>query len=276
LSNQVAIHQDVVNGQEDMKEELMNVKAVVSGTAQILSKAIDSIGDKVDNIEMKIDELGANMAGEFNEIKMGIGYLVEEGVEALNKSKEQILGALKKSEEKLEGVASEIKQEIMNCTEQLVERNDNLIEEIKEETENARKKIETIVTDNYTEQMKMNESIKETIKENNALMKQEAEDIKKVINKLIEKLLNKVNDVKENVKENGNKLAGLDKDFKQIVMRSTLRENAMLGRLDNFKDELYETRKILGVQIDYLQRLEGKIKDVRNQAGICLVYVVLI
>jgi Mg2+ and Co2+ transporter CorA len=50
-------------------------------------------------------------------------------------------------------------------------------------------------------------------------------------------------------------------------MRGTLKENAMLGRFDNFKDELYETRKILDTQISCLRKLEGKIKDVGNQAG---------
>jgi hypothetical protein len=149
----------------------------------------------------------------------------------------------------------------------LVERNDNLIEQIKDENENVLKKTETMVTDNYTEQVKISESNKETIKENGILVKQEADKIKEVIEMKNEEILCEVNDLKENVKENGNKLAGLEKDFEQIVMRSALRENAMLGRLDNFKDEFYETRKILGIQIDYLQNLEGKIKDVGNLAG---------
>jgi hypothetical protein len=93
ISNQVTIHQDIMNKQDEMKEELANISTITSEVAQILSKAIDSVKDEISNTEMKIDELEKNVAEEFNEMKMSIGYFAEAGVEAMNKSKKQTMEA---------------------------------------------------------------------------------------------------------------------------------------------------------------------------------------
>jgi hypothetical protein len=128
--------------------------------------------------------------------------------------------------------------------------------------------------------MEMNENnnmqqklIEEANVKNEEVVKKEAGEIRELIAENEAKLLRVIRELEERNAEVNKIIEGLQRKLQLNIMGEKLRESAMLGRLDSYKDELYEMRKIIGTQLNYFPKLEGKFKETNNQTsnviGIC-------
>jgi hypothetical protein len=74
-------------------------------------------------------------------------------------------------------------------------------------------------------------------------------------------------DANENLQMLNEKVGAIQKELQLNNMKITLRENAMLGRLDNYKDEIFEMRKLIETQFSSFRKMEDKIKESSNHTG---------
>jgi Mg2+ and Co2+ transporter CorA len=151
------------------------------------------------------------------------------------------------------------------------------MDEMNSSTDSIIKKRNEIITNNDIKYEEIEISIESNAIRNEEVLRFEANGVKDNLKKSSNEVMCKIGKLENDVENVRNQIEKMEKMIQQYIVTGRLRENAMLGRLDNYKDEIYEMRKMLGIQTNFLMSFEGKIRDAGNQtsntAGICDAHV---
>jgi hypothetical protein len=261
MEQQKSNHLDLLNRQEVAEE---NIVGIVSGVAQVTADGIDRVSVEVANVGAKIDNVEIEILNESNEVKAGLIHIAETGIEVLNRNNEKILIALGNVENKIEETTNELTCKVNENMLKEEERYNKIREEMKEDNERTRNEMRMMINDNNDRQERI---MKETFGIHVASLKEEIEKLRKLISEEKSERSSSTRNIRDEIVVISDRMNAMQKELQSNLMRSTLRENAMLGRLDNFKDELYELRKTVGIQLSFFQKLEEKFKESNNRTG---------